>query len=170
MDVTIRNITKDNMRDFSNDHTISLPMEEEKLRSLLGDDEWIIVDSPVGEELTSIAGLNELLTEIEEDDLMVLSQTYTFDEIVDCVENGREFSIINFNEETACYNGGIGGIYPDEEWKGRIMFETGYMGVPFEYTPEMEDYINWDRIWTEAECDGWREVEYKSETYLVHMW
>ncbi len=71
MDVTIRNITKDNMRDFSNDHTISLPMEEEKLRSLLGDDEWIIVDSPVGEELTSIAGLNELLTEIEEDDLMV---------------------------------------------------------------------------------------------------
>ena len=170
MEVVIRNITKDNLCDFSNDHVISLPMKEERLRSLLGDDEWIIVDSPVGEEMTSIVKLNELLTEIEEDDLMVLSQAYLLDEIIDCVENEREFSIINFNEEVACYKCGIGGIYPDEEWKGRVMFETGYVGFPFEYTSEMEDYINWDTLWTEAECDGWREVEYKSEIYLVHMW
>lgn len=170
MEVIIRNITKDNLCDFSNDHVISLPMKEERLRSLLGDDEWIIVDSPVGGEMTSIVKLNELLTEIEEDDLMVLSQAYLLDEIIDCVENEREFSIINFNEEVACYKCGIGGIYPDEEWKGRIMFESGYVRFPFEYTPEMEDYINWDRLWTEAECDGWREVEYRSETYLVHMW
>lgn len=170
MEVIIRNITKDNLRDFSNDHVISLPMSEEKLRSMLGDDEWIIMDSPVGGEMTSIVKLNELLTEIEEDDLMVLSQAYLLDEIIDCVENEREFLIINFNEEVACYKCGIGGIYPDEEWKGRIMFESGYVRFPFEYTPEMEDYINWDRLWTEAECDGWREVEYRSETYLVHMW
>lgn len=170
MEVVIRNITKDNLCDFSNDHVISLPMKEERLRSLLGDDEWIIVDSPVGGETTSIVKLNELLTEIEEDDLMVLSQAYLLDEIIDCVENEREFSIINFNEEVACYKCGIGGIYPDEEWKGRIMFESGYVRFPFEYTPEMEDYINWDRLWTEAEYDGWREVEYRSETYLVHMW
>ena len=38
MEITIRNITKDNMRDFSNDHTINLPMDEEKLRSMLGND------------------------------------------------------------------------------------------------------------------------------------
>lgn len=170
MEVVIRNITKDNLCDFSNDHVISLPMKEERLRSLLGDDEWIIVDSPVGGEMTSIVKLNELLTEIEEDDLMVLSQAYLLDEIIDCVENEREFSIINFNEEVACYKCGIGGIYPDEEWKGRIMFESGYVRFPFEYTPEMEDYINWGGLWTEAECDGWREVEYRSETYLVHMW
>lgn len=170
MEVVIRNITKDNLCDFSNDHVISLPMKEERLRSLLGDDEWIIVDSPVRGEMTSIVKLNELLAEIEEDDLMVLSQAYLLDEIIDCVENEREFSIINFNEEVACYKCGIGGIYPDDEWKGRIMFESGYVRFPFEYTPEMEDYINWDRLWTEAECDGWREVEYRSETYLVHMW
>lgn len=44
MEITIRNITKDTMVDFNNDHTITLPMDEEKLRNMLGNDEWIIVD------------------------------------------------------------------------------------------------------------------------------
>lgn len=164
MEVVIRK------RDFSNDLVIFLPMKEEKLRSLLGDDEWIIADSSEGEEMTSIVKLNEILTEIEEDDLLVLSQTYLLDEIIDCVENKREYSIINFNEEADYYNREISGIYPNEEWKGRIMFERGEARFPFRYTPEMDDYINWGKLWTDAERDGWREVKYKSETYLVHMW
>ena len=36
MEITIRNITKDTMLDFNNDHTITLPMDEEKLKSMLG--------------------------------------------------------------------------------------------------------------------------------------
>ena len=34
-----------------------------------------------------------------------------------------------------------------------------------EYKEEMEDYIKWDSVWTTAECEGWREVEYKNKTY-----
>ena len=71
MTITIRNITKDTMMDFNNDFTISLPMEEDKLLEFLGSDEWIIVDSPIGEELTNIIELNELLTEKSEEDLKI---------------------------------------------------------------------------------------------------
>lgn len=45
MEITIRNITKDTMIDFNNDHTITLPMDKEKLKSMLGNDEWFICRS-----------------------------------------------------------------------------------------------------------------------------
>ena len=32
------------MVDFKNDHTITLPIDEEKLKNMLGNDEWIVVD------------------------------------------------------------------------------------------------------------------------------
>ena len=102
MEITIRNITKDNMRDFSNDHTIQLPMNEEELRKLLGNDEWIIVDSPIGEELTNITELNDLLSEKDEETLRILqSAGYLFDEI----KNG-EFTIVDFDSETSQWNYG----------------------------------------------------------------
>ena len=77
MKITIRNITKDNMKDFRNDHTITLPMEETALKMFLGSDEWIIVDAPIGEELTNIMELNELLTEKSEEDLVVTGDILT---------------------------------------------------------------------------------------------
>ena len=166
MEITIRNITKDNMRDFSNDHTINLPMDEEKLRSMLGNDEWIIVDSPVGEELTNITKLNEILSEIDEDTLMILSVTYLFSEIEDAIENEREFTILCFDDLTSQYQGGLG-VFASDEWKGFVLFHEGYGALPFEYKEEMEDYIKWDCVWSTAECEGWREVEYKNKTYLV---
>lgn len=55
MDVFLRNITTDE------DVEVSLPMDSGKLKELTGKDEWIIADSPVGEELTSILMLNELV-------------------------------------------------------------------------------------------------------------
>ena len=92
MKITIRNITKDNMRDFTNDHTITLPMEETTLKMFLSSYEWIIVDTPIGEELTNIMELNELLTEKSEEDLQILeSAGYTFEEI-----KSGEFTIIDF--------------------------------------------------------------------------
>lgn len=72
MKITIRNITKDNMKDFRNDHTITLPMEESELKMFLGSDEWIIIDSTIGEELTNIMELNELLTEKDEEAIKIL--------------------------------------------------------------------------------------------------
>ena len=169
MEITIRNITKDNMRDFSNDHTINLPMDEEKLRSMLGNDEWIIVDSPVGEEFTNITKLNEILSEMDENTLMILSTTYLFSEIEDAIENEREFTILCFDDLTSQYQGGLG-VFASDEWKGFVLFHEGYGELPFEYKEEMEDYIKWDCVWSTAECEGWREVEYKNKTYLVKEW
>ena len=60
MEITIRNLTKDV------DKTINFPMETERLTELLGNDEWIIIDSPVGEELTNITKLNEIVTTYNE--------------------------------------------------------------------------------------------------------
>ena len=169
MEITIRNITKDNMRDFSNDHTINLPMDEEKLRSMLGNDEWIIVDSPVGEEFTNITKLNEILSEMDENTLMILSTTYLFSEIEDAIENEREFTILCFDDLTSQYQGGLG-VFASDEWKGFVLFHEEYGELPFEYKEEMEDYIKWDCVWSTAECEGWREVEYKNKTYLVKEW
>jgi hypothetical protein len=169
MEITIRNITKDTMVDFNNDHTINLPIDEEKLRELLGNDEWIIVDSPVGEELTNITELNELLTEIDYDDLMILSETYLYSEIKEMVENGNEYTIIDFISETANW-GDSYGMPGTEENEGFLLFTLGYEKLPFEYTEAMEDYIRWETLWTTAECEGWREVRYNGKLYLVKRW
>jgi hypothetical protein len=169
MEIIIRNITKDTMADFNNDHTINLPMDETKLRELLGDNEWIIVDSPVGEELTNITELNKLLTEIDYDDLMILSETYLYNEIKGMIENGNEYTIIDFNATTA--NWGTGnGVAETEEYKGFVLFDEGYANLPFEYTEEMEDYIRWEEVWATAECEDWREIRYNGNLYLVKIW
>lgn len=68
MDVFLRNITTDE------DVEVSLPMDSGKLKELTGKDEWIIADSPVGEELTSILMLNELVKRFGEENLMVLAE------------------------------------------------------------------------------------------------
>jgi hypothetical protein len=169
MEITIRNITKDTMVDFNNDYAINLPMDEEKLRELLGDDEWIIIDSPVGEELTNITELNELLMEIDFKDLMILSKTYLYNEIKEMVENGNEYTIIDFDAVTANWGSG-NGVPETEEYKGFVLFDQGYANLPFEHTEEMEDYIRWETVWTTAECENWREVRYNGNLYLVKRW
>ena len=167
MKITIRNITKDNMRDFSNDHTINLPMDEEKLRLMLGNDEWIIVDSPVGEELTNIEKLNNLMTEVDEDTLQILTKAFLLSEVMETeIEN---FTIIDFDSETAQYNCGYG-VIGDDEWYGRVLYDLGYISFPFKYTEDMEDYVKFEQLWYTANSDGWRDVRHNGNTYLVKRW
>ncbi|MBQ4523397.1 MAG: hypothetical protein IJA10_10690 [Lachnospiraceae bacterium] len=165
MDITIRNITKDTMVDFNNDHTIKLPMNEEDLRKLLGDDEWIIVDSPIGEELTNITELNELLSEKDEETLEILqSAGYLLEEI----KNG-EFTIVDFDSETSQWNCG-NGVSTDDWWKGYLLHDLGYIKFPFKYTEEMEDWVRFEALWEQADCEGWRETRYNNTTYLVNRY
>ena len=88
MDVFLRNITTDE------DVEVSLPMDSGKLKELTGKDEWIIADSPVGEELTSILMLNELVKRFGEENLMVLAEAFLLSEIEE--KEPDDFVIIDF--------------------------------------------------------------------------
>lgn len=171
MRVILRNITKDNMKDFNYDHQVNLPMDEEDLKELLGNDEWIIVDSPVGDELTNILELNHLLMEKEEDTIKILQAAgYLFEEI-----KNHEFVIVDFDNETSQWNSG-NGVVCDNWWKGYVLHNLGYVSFPFQYTDEMEDWVRFDMLWTQAETEGWRDVTVNifsklvSKTYLVNMY
>ena len=171
MKIILRNITKDNMKDFKNDHEITLPMVEEELKSLLGNDEWIIVDSPIGDEFTDIMEINRLLMEKDEETIMILQAAgYLLEEI-----KIREFHIVNFDSETAQWNSG-NGVICDDWWKGRLLFELGYVEFPFKYEDIMEDWVRFDALWTQANCEDWREATVNTvtsllrKTYLVHMY
>lgn len=161
MEITIRNITKDTMVDFNNDYIITLPMDEEKLRNMLGTDEWIIVDSPVGDELTNIIQLNDLFNDHEEGTVELLSRHYLLNEIME-----NDFIIINFDEETQEYNNG-NGVFADEWWKGYVLHDFGYEHFPFKYKPEMEDYLKFEQLWYTAESEGWVDIKHNGNTYLV---
>lgn len=163
MTIWIRNITKDTLMDFDNDHKINLPMPEDELRKLLGDDEWIVIDSPIGEEMIDILQLNDLVEKYGEERLCLLAQSFLLDEIME-----NDFIIIDFDEETKEYCNGLG-CFPDEWWKGYLMFQLGYVKFPFEYKDEMEDYVRFETLWTTAECEGWREIKYNGNTYIVAM-
>lgn len=114
MDVFLRNITTDE------DVEVSLPMDSERLNELTGRDEWIIADSPVGEELTSILMLNELVKRFGEENLMVLAEAFLLSEIEE--KEPDDFVIIDFDNETACYNDGNGFIFTD--WEKDLSFMT----------------------------------------------
>lgn len=167
MKITIRNITKDTMLNFNNDHTITLPMDKKKLKNMLGNDEWIIVDSPVGDMFTSIEKLNELVKRIDEDSLQILTKAFLINEIMESELDN--FSIIDFNAETSQYNEG-NGVIDDEEWYGRVLHDLGYINFPFAYIEDMEDYVRWETLWYTANTEGWYDVRYNGNTYLVKRW
>lgn len=165
MAVTIRNITKDTTMNFDNDHTIHLPMRESLLKHFLGRGEWIIVDSPVGNEFTDIFDLNKLAQHFEKEDFEILSRTFLFEELMEL----ETYSIINFTEETAQYNTG-NGVYADDWWKGYVLHNLGYEVFPFTYTDDMEDYVKFEQLWYTAFSEGWREISYNGNLYLVKGW
>ena len=164
MEITIRNITKDTMIDFNNDHTIILPMDEEKLRNILGDDEWIVVDG-VPDELINIIDLNNRISEIGEDDFYILAKAFIPKEAMEI----EDYTIVDFDAETSQYNGG-NGVIADEEWYGRVLHDLEYINFPFAYTEDMEDYVKWEQLWYTANSDGWCNVRYNGNTYLVKRW
>lgn len=158
MDVFLRNITTDE------DVEVSLPMDSEKLKELTGKDEWIIADSPVGEELTSILMLNELVKRFGEENLMVLTEAFLLSEIEE--KEPDDFVIIDFDSETACCNDGNGFIFTDWE-KGFVLHDLGYVNFPFKYTDEMEGYVKFEQLWYTAESSGWNAVIINGRPYLV---
>ena len=164
MEITIRNITKDTMVDFNNDHTIILPMDEEKLRNMLGNDEWIVIDG-VPDELTNIIDLNNRISEIGEDDFCILAKAFIPKEAMEI----EDYTIIDFDSETSQYNGG-NGVLNDDWWKGFVLHDLGYENFPFEYTEDMEDYVKFEQLWYTANSEGWVYIRYNENTYLVKKW
>lgn len=43
----------------------------------------------------------------------------------------------------------------------------GYINFPFAYTEDMEDYVKWEQLWYTANSEGWCNVRYNGNTYLV---
>ena len=171
MIVTIRDLTKDDGISFKADITIKLPMEEAKLKEILGDDEWIIVDAPLGDEHTSILKLNKVCRfwteKYSENDLNIVAQSYLFSEIAEAMDADIEFIIVSYEDIASEWNNG-NGYYPSEDWLGLALFTAGYAHLPFKYEEAMEDYIRWDNVWHTAESEGWRHISYGGRTYMVN--
>ena len=77
-----------------------------------------------------------------------------------------EFTIVDFDGETQSYNCG-NGVICDDWWKGFVLHDLGYVSFPFTYTEDMEDYVRFESLWTDANCNGWRECTVSNNTYLV---
>jgi hypothetical protein len=142
---------------------------EEGREYIIADYESILDPS----EFDSIPALNDFLkyceeNDISEDTLSILSKVYFYKEVVEAVMNDN-YTIINFTDETADWNYGSGGNHTEEDM-GRCLFETGCYLLPFEVTEEMVDWIDWSHAWTDACCQGWVEVNYKDNLYLVKRW
>ncbi|GEM_PF-1627514 len=168
MQIVVRNITKDNMVDFDNDHVLNLPMGEESLNQFLGKYEWIIVDGEIGDDYTDIRKLNQLLKEYGEEKLHILccsTNNFLIDELLE-KDDPDAFIIIDFDVETESYNGG-NGVICDDWWKGYLLFKLGYVQFPFKYTDEMEDYLKFEQLWYTAESENWRETRYQGHCYLM---
>ena len=167
MEVIIRNITKDK------EETLDLPMNILKLEEILGNDEFIIVDAekviPVS-TYDSIIEINTFLencmeNDVYEDDLAVLAKAgYTFDEIRNMVEDGS-YIIIDFTNETAGWPSAD--IFSDYD-KGLCLQTSGYAELPFKYDDSMEDYISWEKVWFDADGNGWRTARHDYHDYIVH--
>lgn len=171
MRVWIRNLTKDI------DTEMVLPMTEEELDKRLNpNDEYIIIDydakvlSPG--QYDSIDKLNEFLNEckedgIEEETLGILSRVLLYNEVIEHVRNGN-YTIIDFDDITSGWNCGRGGDFTSDHDKGLALHEFGYP-LPFEglYDESMEDWIEWENLWTDATCSCWHEVRFNDGCYLV---
>ena len=112
--------------------------------------------------------MNKLFQQIDEETIFILSKAFYLEEIFEIAEK-QNFSVVNFTEETAQYNAG-NGVSADDWWKGRVLFDLGYEKFPFRYLPEMENYLKFEQLWYTADSEGWVEVTYCSNTYLVKRW
>lgn len=171
MRVWIRNLTKDI------DFEMNLPVSEEELDKMLNpNDEYIIIDydakvlSPG--QYDSIDELNEFLLEckedgIEEETLGILSRVLLYHEVIEHVRN-ESYTIVDFDAETSHWYCGDGGDFTSGHDKGLALHEWGYP-LPFEglYDDSMEDWIDWESLWVDANCSGWHEVRFNDGCYLV---
>ena len=167
MRICVRNLTRDY------DKELILPMDVGELEKELRNDEYIIIDyygALHPDEYSSIMELNAFLFEYGEkkEDLAILSETYFYEEVLEMVRN-ETYSIINFTAETM--NWGAGKDIHNDDSKGRVMHNYGMIfdwELKYPITEEMEDDIQWENLWTTAECTGWRTVRYRGSDYIVH--
>lgn len=164
----IKDITVNNYLD------IQLPVEDLSELRLNPNHEYLFCDGDIDfPEYISVKEMNEFLLLADETlskkDLQILFSTYLFNEIQYALKNGNEFTIIDFDSETSQWNNG-NGVIANDWWKGYLLHDLGYISFPFEYKEEMEDYVRFECLWTEANCDGWREVSIDNHTYLVKRW
>lgn len=167
MEIIARNITK------NKDIKLELPMTALELEEKLGRDEYIIIEAenilPAG-PYSSISEINTFLDNCrevgcDEDELAILTQAdYTFEEIKNMVENGS-YEIIDFTETVKTWSSGD--IHSDYD-KGLCLHVNGFSDLPFQYDDSMEDYINWEVVWTNAECSGWRTARHNYHDYIVN--
>ena len=170
MKVWIRNLTKDK------DVEIILPMDEDVLDSILDpNDEYIILDSEILNvgQYESIDVLNAFLcickdSRIPMEELEVLSKVMLYHEVMEAVEN-ETYWLIDFDVETAHWNCGHGGDITSHADKGMCLYDSGlYNPFPCEVKEEMYDWINWEYVWINANCEGWQTVTVNGHGYLVH--
>lgn len=168
MKIYVRNVTNDTEME------LNLPMQN--LNSVLDTNcEYIIMESETLklDEFDSIYMVNDFLegcrqNGISEEELAILSQTYLYDEVVQMVVDGT-YCIIDFDAETSGWYGGNGGDFTRDFDKGMAVYDFGfYKPFAFEVTEEIYDWIDWESVWTNANCDGWRTVFYERGHYLVH--
>lgn len=155
------------------DITLVLPKENEELDKIINNGhEYIIVDSIDGilypGTYSSIKKLNHFLIECKENDvdeetLRILSQRYFYDEVIEKVTEGN-YTIIDFDFVTAFW---LCSDINDDRDKGLVLYEEGYARLPFEIDDSMQDWIRWENLWNEAECDGWDVVKINNHGYLV---
>ena len=146
-------------------------MDDAKLKSMLEKNhEYLIVDhDPVldVDEYESVIELNNLLQKcvekgIDADMLKVLSVVLTYKEVKERVDNGN-YQIIKFDDYMP------NGDFNVDADKGRTLFEAGVYD-PFSVPVPKEplDWIDWDDVWVNAECNGWTAIRYKNGCYLVN--
>ena len=163
--ITLRNITTDT------DTELHLPMNNEELEVMLDKScEYLIVDyDPVLDisEFESVIELNNLMQKCAEKDisadmLSVLSIVLTYEEVKERIEK-ENYQIINFKDYMPYGDGTV------DADKGRALFEAGVYDPFTVLVPkELMDWIDWDSVWDNAECEGWQKIRYKGNCYLVN--
>ena len=170
MRVWIRNLTKDT------DMEVILPIDERTLDNIIHpNDEYIILDSEILDvgKYDFIDELNDFLFDCKEngvslETLEVLSKVLLYHEVIEAVEN-ESYMIVDFDMETAHWNYGDGGDITSHADKGMCLYDTGlYNPFPCEVKEEMYDWINWEYVWINANCEGWQTVTVNGHGYLVH--
>ena len=181
-EVFLRNLASGKEKNFS------LPMEEKSLEEMLAcfGTEYILVDSsgffPVESEFPDIREINLSLLSLEEyqkdngiGDIEIATlfaaSRLPAKETVNRIIEG-EYSLYDLDAETAGWNGSdetkaaifLSRLFPLEAFRKAFKKNNGI------YPDELEDYIDWDRVWNEYSLsEGFMLVKHASDSYRTWL-
>lgn len=184
IEVWVRDLTIANsVSDVSSDLRLELP--DENLEAKLNNrHEYMIIDSELDlNEFDSVYEINNWLFEADcsTEDLKILCKLYDFKSATKIIDSG-DYQIHCFEDETSTWNCG-NGVLPDDWWYGYYLHEE--CGWRFDWErlsekeerlhgdwfrekiEEMEDYINYEHLYTQAQTEGLHEVEYNGKHYFI---